>query len=355
MKFIRSIAVPRPVPMAFAGGDERRPKGVMPHEIFVPQGLVGLAPLIVALHGCGQSTADFAAGTRLNEVAERYGAIVVYPEQTKTANTSGCWNWFLPEHQTRTGGEPAAILRLMDFVAQQHAIDRTRIYVTGLSAGGSMAAILAEQAPEIFAGVGIVAGVALHASHDIPSAFAAMAGKQTTTGTRARSTVLPVNGGVPTPALHPLVAQLAAKSSLPLGNLRLPGAAGGAAVSERPAPLQHASDNPAAVRSTSGDFGRMRVMVWTGTNDSTVSPTNATALVHQFATLLGLDVAQVETSAHGTNAHVARLRDAGGIRIESWTVRDMGHAWSGGSPRGSYTYPAGPNTSDVMLDFFLAP
>ncbi len=329
----------------------------MPHELFVPKGLVGFAPLIVALHGCGQTTADFATGTRLNEVAERFGAVVVYPEQTKAANTSGCWNWFLAEHQTRNSGEPAAILRLVEYVCGQHVIDRNRIYVTGLSAGGSMAAILAEQAPDIFAGVGIVAGVTLHASHDIPSAFAAMAGKQRATGAYAQSTMPPVTVGVPTPALHPLVAQLAAKSSLPLrnlrqGNLPLPRAAGGAAVTERPAgPPQHAVD-AAPEHAAFGGFGRMRVMVWTGTNDSTVSPSNAMALVGQFATLLGLDVAHAETSAQGST-EVIRLRDSGGVRIESWTVRDMGHAWSGGSPRGSYTYPAGPNTSEAMLAFFF--
>ncbi len=315
----------------------------MPHEIFVPKGLVGLAPLVVALHGCGQTSADFSAGTRLNEVAERRGAIVVYPEQTKTANTSGCWNWFLPAHQRRHGGEPAAILRLVEHVAQQHVVDRSRICVTGLSAGASMAAILAEQAPDIFAAVGIVAGVALHSSHDVPSAFAAMAGKGRATHTQARSTALPVNAGAPPPALHPL------------GNLRPPGAGVGAVVTEQPPPLQPAPAEPAAARSVPGDFRRMRVMVWTGTRDSTVSPSNATALVDQFATLLGLDRTRVETSAYGSDAEVTRWRDAGGVRMESWTVRDMGHAWSGGSSRGSYTYPAGPNASEAMLDFFLSP
>ncbi len=329
----------------------------MPHELFVPSRLLGPAPLIVALHGCGQTPADFATGTRLNDAAERRGAIVVYPAQTKAANSSGCWNWFLPEHQTRQLGEPATILRLVEHLSQQHTIDRSRIFVTGLSAGGAMAAILAEQAPDVFAGVGIVAGVALHASHDMPSAFAAMAGKQTAqtaTAIRSQGNGLPANAGAPTSTLHPLVAQLAAKSSVSLGNLRFPDAGPGPAVGDQPSLLGPAG-GAASSQTASDAFGRMRVMVWTGTSDSTVSPTNATRLVHQFAALLGLDAAHGETSAYGNDAEVARWRDAGAVRIEAWTVRDMGHAWSGGSPRGSYTHPAGPDTSEVMLDFFLAP
>lgn len=339
---------------------QRRPDGVMPHDLFIPKRLLGPAPLVVALHGCGQTTADFAAGTRLNDAADRHGAIVVYPAQTKAANTSGCWNWFLPEHQTRRLGEPAAILRLIEHLAQQQTIDRSRVVVTGLSAGGAMAAILAEQAPDVFAGVGIVAGVALHASHDVASAFAAMAGRHTTHPAKgAQATAPPArdfarNTGVPTPALHPLVAQLAARSSHPLGTVAR--AHDGAKAPENQTfPRTRTATGVDGPQTAREDFGRMRVMVWTGTSDSTVSPSNATELVRQFAALLGLDAAHVETSAYGTAAEVARWRDAGGVRIEAWTVRDMGHAWSGGSPRGSYTYPAGPNTSEAMLDFLLAP
>ena len=133
--------------------------------------------MLVALHGCTQTAADFAAGTGFDELAERYGAHVLYPEQSPLRNAQRCWNWFLRENQSRSRGEPAAILKLVEEVCGTHAIDRERIFVAGLSAGAAMAAILAEQAPDIFAAAGMMAGVPLHASHDVKSAYALMQGE----------------------------------------------------------------------------------------------------------------------------------------------------------------------------------
>lgn len=127
----------------------------------------------MALHGCAQRAADFARFTRFDEIAQKIGAYVLYPEQAERANANRCWNWFLPEHQSRENGEPRAILSLIDAVRAHHAIDARRVFLTGFSAGGAMAAILAEQAPEIFAAVGIAAGVPPYAVYGISSAFAA--------------------------------------------------------------------------------------------------------------------------------------------------------------------------------------
>jgi poly(hydroxyalkanoate) depolymerase family esterase len=282
-------------------------KKPMPYRLFVPPDLRPgtTVPLLVALHGCFQSPEDFAAGTRFDEIGARFGAIVVYPEQQLRANGSRCWNWFETKNQRRRGGEPARILRLVEALAQQYPVDRERIYVAGLSAGGSMAAILGEQAPDVFSGVAISAGVALHASDNLLTALAAMAGRRTESertenGPRRRS---------------------------------------------------------AASRLTPEAYRRMRVTIWTGANDATVAPSNAATLAGQFARLLGLDPAR-EQSDPATDPRLAStsLRDAAGrVRVRLVTVSEMDHAWSGGSPQGSFTYPAGPDASTAMIEFFSEP
>ncbi len=251
---------------------------------------------MVALHGCTQTASDFAAGTRFDSVAERAGAYIVYPEQSVLRNGNRCWNWFEAANQHRDGAEPAAILALVDDLCSRLPIDRDRVFLAGLSAGGAMAAILAEQAPDVFGAVGIVAGVRLHASHDVASARAAM---------------------------HAHVASLPEPATSP-GDLRGP-----------------------------GGFRRMRATVWTGANDRTVDPSNATALARQFLGLFALSTADEEREVSGA-VEVARWRDpTGRVRVERWNVGGMGHAWSGGSFRGSHTFPAGPSASDAMMRFFL--
>ncbi len=134
-------------------------------------------PLVVMLHGCTQDADDFARGTRMDAVAEARGAFVLYPEQSKRANPQGCWNWFKGAHQTNERGEPAIVAGMLDELAATHPIDASRVYAAGLSAGGAMAAILGECAPERFAAVGVHSGLGAGAAHDVPSAFAAMQGR----------------------------------------------------------------------------------------------------------------------------------------------------------------------------------
>jgi poly(hydroxyalkanoate) depolymerase family esterase len=252
-----------------SGGRPQRP---LSYRLYVPRpiDLDGPPALLVALHGCTQTAADFAAGTRFDALADRYGLVVLYPEQSPLANPRRCWNWFLPDHQTRSAGEPASILELVDAIAMQNGVDRKRIFVCGLSAGAAMAAILAEQAPDIFAAVGIMSGVALHSSHDVESAYEAMRGE------RDYATIGKLI------AAHP----------------------------------------PAS-------YQRLRVLIWTGEEDTTVAPTNAAVLAQQFRAL-------------------------GCARVELRTISGLGHAWSGGSLRGSHTAPGAPNASETMLEFFLA-
>lgn len=229
-------------------------------------------------------------------MAERAGAYVVYPEQTVRANGNRCWNWFLPAHQARGQGEPQAIVSLVNDLLARHPIDPARVYVAGLSAGGALAAILAEQAPDVFAAAGIMAGVALHASHNVEGAFRAM-----------RGAIAPADA-----------VQL-------LDGHRLP----------------------------QGSYDRLRVTIWAGTGDRTVNARNALALAAQFRSLCGVVPAALEVEAR-KEATIERWRDAEGrVRVEAWQLPRIGHAWSGGSFRGSHTDPNGPSASDAMMAFFL--
>ncbi len=131
-------------------------------------------PLVLMLHGCTQEAQDFARGTRMNVEAESIGALVLYPTQPRAANQNGCWNWFRAEDQHASAGEPALLLAMVQQVMATHNVDKRRVYVAGLSAGGAMAALMAREFPQVFAAAGVHSGLAAGAAQNMMGALSAM-------------------------------------------------------------------------------------------------------------------------------------------------------------------------------------
>lgn len=153
----------------------RNAAGARQYKLFIPSGQEGRAlPLVVMLHGCTQSPDDFAAGTRMNALAQEHGFYVAYPAQPQTANPKKCWNWFNAVDQARDRGEPSLIAGIAADVASHHAVDARRVYIAGLSSGAAMAVTLATAYPDVFAAVGVHSGLPHACARDVSSALNAM-------------------------------------------------------------------------------------------------------------------------------------------------------------------------------------
>lgn len=169
----RKIAPPRNA--SFRAGVHTCVLGKRRFKIYVPAAAAGMPlPLLVMLHGCGQTADDFAKGTRMNALAEEFQMLVLYPEQAREAHSNRCWNWFRRGDQGRGDGEPGLLADMTRAIVEKHSVDPARVYVAGLSAGASAALVLGNAYPDLFAAVGAHSGLPVGAARDSASAMMAM-------------------------------------------------------------------------------------------------------------------------------------------------------------------------------------
>jgi poly(hydroxyalkanoate) depolymerase family esterase len=263
------------------------------YRLYVPASAsAGLNGLILMLHGCKQNPDDFAAGTRMNAVAEANRLLVAYPAQSGANNAASCWNWFNPGDQRRDAGVPAIRAGLARALAEEFAVPPEAIFAAGLSAGGAMAAVLGQAYPDLFSAIGVHSGLPAGAANDVVSAFAAMRGE----------------GGI------------------------------------SPAP-RHRTGAPAGPRT----------IIFHGSADRTVHPGNAERLAAAAKPPAAASRSE-RGASEGGRTYPRTLIDArdGGPGVELWLIEGAGHSWAGGDAAGSYTDPRGPDASAEMVRFFLS-
>lgn len=145
--------------------------------LYTPENAAANAPLVVVLHGCLQDAAEIARLSDWNELADENGFLVLYPQQQPLNNFNNCFNWFVPEDISKGSGEALSIRQMVAYVTDNNQIDANRIYVTGISAGGAMAAVMLATYPEVFRAGAVMAGIPYAAALDMPTGFKAMRGE----------------------------------------------------------------------------------------------------------------------------------------------------------------------------------
>lgn len=284
----------------FLKGTLKSSQGNHDYRLYIPSNYTkaveeGLhLPLIVMLHGCTQSPEDFAAGTRMNELAEEHRCLIVYPSQPASANQNRCWNWFKPTDQRQGQGEPAWLAALTQSIIKDYAVDSSRVYIAGLSAGAAMAVIMAEAYPELYAAIGVHSGLAYRSATDLPSALMTMRQGGAATPKRTGSSKF-----VPTIVFH--------------GD----------------------QDHTVSIRNGGQIFEQAEQHLQ-------AQETGLTTHQHKQCS---------EQNCRSTQLEIRNSKEVS--QLEYWKIHGAGHSWAGGSSAGSYTDPKGPDASKEMLRFFL--
>jgi poly(hydroxyalkanoate) depolymerase family esterase len=285
----------------FDAGSYTNAAGTRRYRLYVPTGYTGdPLPLVVMLHGGTQDAVTFAAATGMNDLAERETFLVAYPEQPRSANPGQYWNWFTPRHQSRDAGEPSLIAGITGQVMDDYAVDASRVYVAGFSAGGAMAAVMAAAYPDLYAAAGVHSGLAYAAADNLRSAYAAMKH-----GPKPRSRP-------PAPTL-PLIVFHGDRDAIV------------------------APDNAADLID---DAVAGSTDLQLGTTDLPLGrpPTGVTS--------------RGQVPGGHAYTRICYASPGGGILAERWSIHQSGHSWSGGVPHESYTDPRGPDASEEFIRFF---
>jgi poly(hydroxyalkanoate) depolymerase family esterase len=307
----RPPAVPLPVPRRRDGApgrwvtDQRTPGlGGRVFDVYLPAGLRrrSRVPMVVLLHGCTQTAAEFADATRFTTVADRNGFLLVLPHQEPRHHSRRCWRWYESLHQMRGNGEPAVLAAITRQVAAEEArwrVDPLRIYVAGLSAGGAMALILAAAYPDLFAAAGVHSAPPYRAATHGGHALLAMAGRT--------AVPEPAPGA---PAMAPLVV------------------------------IQGSADDVVVPQN-----GERITAQWQAFH-AAAAPAGA-------PTRLGRPRTERGRTADGRRYTRVRWYAARRRRVlEYWLIQRLGHAWSGGRSGGSFSDPVGPRAATLMWSFF---
>ena len=235
---------------------------------YYPRGLPKGAPLVVVLHGCTQNARDYDYHAGWSSAADEHGFAVLFPEQQRGNNPNLCFNWYEPKDARRGGGEALSIRQMVAAMHVRHLTDPARVFVSGLSAGGAMAAVMLATYPDVFAGGAVIAGLPFGTAHSIPEAFDRMRG-------------------------HGLMSADALAS---------------------------------LVRSASKHRGPWPTLsVWHGTSDMTVDSSNGTALVDQWRALHGIPDAEPDTDQVAGYPHRVWRNPKGRAVIEEYVVTGAGH------------------------------
>lgn len=266
--------------------------GALRARIHVPARLAECPALVVVLHGCTQTAAGYDHGSGWSRLADRHGFVLLYPEQNRANNANLCFNWFEPGDVQRGGGEALSIQQMIEEVVVAHGIDRGRIFITGLSAGGAMASVMLATYPETFAGGAIIAGLPYGCASNVQEAFGAM---------RSRGKTRP-------DALAALI--------------------------------RRASDH---------DGPWPVISVWHGSGDATVNPNNADAIVEQWLPLHGISGSPSITDVVDGYPHRAWRDRDGRIVVEAYGITGMGHGTPLDTKGADAVGFAGPHMLDVAI------
>ena len=290
---------PPPGPGEWIAGVALGPAGARAYHLYKPPGLSLLGeklPLVVMLHGCAQNGRDFATSTRMNRVAARERFLVLYPEQDRIANAQGCWNWF-ERRSGKADAEAATIMAAVDQACLMYPVDRDRMAIAGLSAGASMAALVATRYPMRFKAVMMHSGVAPGAAKSASTALGAMQGRH----------VPPM----PVTAVGKAMGAAAVFTTLP--------------------PL----------------------LVVHGDDDRVVVPGNALSSAAVWAAATAARAGATRTSQRGRRyaMRTTDYRHGSRTMVTLCEIAGLGHAWSGALASKPFGDPAGPDATRLFWAF----